>query len=690
MKWMQRSRSWLTVGLCSVWLGACGSDTGTVTTVPGETSNPTTTQGQGQAAFTSALFDGDGTISLDDAAEMLAVYNLPADGASEVAIATAARILLLQEEALAPIQNVPSLVNADIAAPAGVLNLTDIAVVLSALQTEADERTDEAIAARVTQLLDDGISEPFPADDVRVIPGQERLGEAGQPGGPAIVVGEATEFTNGAIGTINGLPISITSNGNVSFPPGTEILFPAAPDPNQALQVSFDPPLTPARNDVESISFTAEELNCDGNSCSLDGIAIIPAEIDPAPNDYVLTYTFRYSDGADGAIEESVQRVLTVLEAAEPFFENLVSFDGINGSQPLAGLLLASDGNFYGTTSLGGASDLGTLFRMTPEGDLTKLVDFDGSNGSTPVGRLIEASDGNFYGTTRLGGSSNLGTIFQLTPSGDLTTLVQFVNNGRDGFRPQSPLLEASDGNFYGTTSEGGAFVSGTVFRMTPEGVLETLVSLDTRFDGSNEQLDSDAAVPDAGLIEANDGNFYGTTRRGGSNGEGVVFQVSPEGDFATFASLPERNRIGGDAEKRARLLEASDGNFYGATPDGGSTTDRGVIFRLTPTGELTRLVIFEGSPNGSNPAGGLIEAIDGNFYGTTRGGGNLTVNNVGTIYRVTPDGLLSTLFSFSRSNNDNGDAPIGELVEASDGSLYGVTRVGGTNFNGTIFRYSP
>ncbi len=213
----------------------------------------------------------------------------------------------------------------------------------------------------------------------------------------------------------------------------------------------------------------------------------------------------------------------------------LYSFGGSDGSGPWAGLIQATDGNFYGTTTQGGAYGDGTVFKITPSGALTTLHSFAGSDGSSPYAGLIQGTDGNFYGTTYYGGAATwcygyagCGTIFRITPSGTLTTLHSF--DGGDGAWPQAGLLQANDGNFYGTALTGGATTfcygypgCGTIFKITPSGTLTTLYS----FQGS------EGAIPIGGLIQASDGKFYGTTEGGGDTvdcqgGCGTIFRLVP------------------------------------------------------------------------------------------------------------------------------------------------------------------
>src|ERR1019366_972381 len=226
----------------------------------------------------------------------------------------------------------------------------------------------------------------------------------------------------------------------------------------------------------------------------------------------------------------------TAIPSPAQTFTTLFSFsctsqyytDGANPSSPL---VQATDGNFYGATRSGGGANCGasgaygTLFKITAGGALTTLHTFDGTDGATAYGKLVEASEGNFYGTTYVGGANANGTVFKITPSGTLTTLHSFDDT--DGAGPGG-LIQASDGNFYGTTWVGGANGYGTVFKITPAGALTTLHSFDV----------TDGALPTGGLVQATDGNFYGTTNSGGSDGCGTVFSITPAGTLTTLSTL--------------------------------------------------------------------------------------------------------------------------------------------------------
>ena len=191
---------------------------------------------------------------------------------------------------------------------------------------------------------------------------------------------------------------------------------------------------------------------------------------------------------------------------------------GSDGEIPYAGLIQGGDGNFYGTTYFGGASNLGAVFKVTPSGTETLLYSFaGGSDGQHPYAGVIQGSDGNFYGTTYQGGAGGYGTVFEITPSGTETVLYAFAG-GSDGANPEAGVIQGSDGNFYGNTLQGGANGLGTVFKITPGGT-ETILHA---FAGS-----SDGANPGANLVQGSDGNLYRSTGAGGSGGFGTFFKVA-------------------------------------------------------------------------------------------------------------------------------------------------------------------
>jgi len=354
----------------------------------------------------------------------------------------------------------------------------------------------------------------------------------------------------------------------------------------------------------------------------------------------------------------------------------LYSFAGgtTDGVSPRAALIQGSDGNFYGTTASGGTSGKGTVFKVTPAGVETVLYSFTGgtTDGSVPVAALIQGSDGNFYGTTSSGGASSVGTVFKITPAGVETALHSFAGGTSDGGQPIAALIQGGDGNFYGTTSSGSANNTGTVFKITPAGVETVLHSFASGTDGFG---------PLAALIQGSDGNFYGTTSSGGTNNNGTVFKITPAGVETVFYSFS-----GGTdgSQPQAALIQGADGNFYGTTLSGGTTTN-GTVFKITPAGAETVLYSFDSGPEGQTPTG-LIQGSDGNFYGTTSRGG--TSGN-GTVFKVTPAGVETVLYSFTGGTTDGGN-PAAALIQGSDGNFYGTTSAGGTIGYGVVFKITP
>ena len=365
----------------------------------------------------------------------------------------------------------------------------------------------------------------------------------------------------------------------------------------------------------------------------------------------------------------SIFAVIAVISPAQTL-TTLASFDGSNGDGPKGNLVQGADGSFYGTTSLGGVTGAGTVFKITAGGMLTTLYSFtDGKDGNGPLAGLIQGTDGSFYGTT-LGDVLTLGgTIFKITPGGTFTTLHNF--NISDGLDPYAGLIQAADGNFYGTTIEGGSLDAGTIFKLTPAGTLTTLYSFAI---GS-----TNGYGPYGGVIQGTDGAFYGTTNKGGSNNFGTVFKFTPGGTLTTLHSF---SGAADGSSPSAGLIQATDGNFYGTTSAaGGVGGGYGTVFKITPGGTLTTLHSFSGGTDGGRPSAGLIQATDGNFYGTTESGGTA---NAGTIFMVTPGGTLTTLYSFS--GGTDGGSPLAGLVEGADGNLYGTAPSAGANGFGTVF----
>ncbi len=335
-------------------------------------------------------------------------------------------------------------------------------------------------------------------------------------------------------------------------------------------------------------------------------------------------------------------------------------------------LVQASNGALYGTTEGGGAYGHGTVFGITKDGKLITLYSFSGgSDGGVPWFGLVLATDGNLYGVTTSGGVSNNGTIFKITQVGKLTTLYRF---GSEYSAPTiyAALVQAADGDLYGVTRTGGTSGNGTVFKITLSGRLTTLYSFSGGLDG---------AVPQAPLVQATNGDLYGTTYSDGAYGDGTIFKITPSGTLSVLDSFDGSD--GGASQ--AGLIQATDGDLYGTGKFGG-TYGGGSVYRLTPTGKLTTLYSFSGGADGSGPNSVLIQATDSNFYGTTEGGGTY---GTGTIFKISPSGKQTTLYEFSSAYSGPGNSIYAGLFQATNGDLYGTTQYGGSADDGTFFSFS-
>jgi uncharacterized repeat protein (TIGR03803 family) len=347
-------------------------------------------------------------------------------------------------------------------------------------------------------------------------------------------------------------------------------------------------------------------------------------------------------------------------------FKTLVNFDDSNGAYP-NDIVEASDGKLWGTTSGQGPTYCGTGFRMSLTGVPTSTLNFscspDFPDGNNPQG-LTQGTDGNFYGVTFFGGSNEEGSVFKLTPTGVLTTLVSF--NGSNGSGPVGTLTEGRDGSFYGATYGGGdQYGYGTVFQVTSTGTLTTLYQFDF----------THGAQPYAGVIQATDGNFYGTTYSGGAWGGGTIYKITSQGTLTVVYSLGE---YAYDPNSPVTaLVQGKDGSLYGTTPYGGNNNNYGAVFKFTPQGVFSTLYAFSG-PDGYSPGGPLVQATDGNLYGTTA----CNTTGQGTIFKITSGGTLTTLHTFDGAD---GESPIA-LVQDTNGMFYGVTNLGGTSNLGTTF----
>ncbi|MEN9390749.1 MAG: hypothetical protein RL017_46 [Pseudomonadota bacterium] len=355
---------------------------------------------------------------------------------------------------------------------------------------------------------------------------------------------------------------------------------------------------------------------------------------------------------------------------------------GSGGAYIYSGLISATDGNFYGTTDSGGEYGFGTIFNLTPHGKQQVLYSFKGANdGMNPDASLVQGADGDLYGTTTGGGSSSFcdggcGTVFKITPQGAKTILYNF-QGGSDGTVPDAGLIQGQDGNFYGATTTGGdvncndGLGCGTIFKITPQGQETVLYSFHWKTDG---------AFPLSTLIYGNDGNLYGTTEWGGNKNLGNVFKITTQGQETVLYSF----QIGGDGSNpEGSLVQDSDGNLYGTTVTGGDSGN-GVVFKITPQGQETILHKFEqNQTDGVSPRSGLIQGMDGAFYGTTFGGGK---DNSGVVFKITPQGQETILHTF-KENQIDVQYPHAALTQDSKGNLYGTSFGGGKYGFGTIYK---
>jgi uncharacterized repeat protein (TIGR03803 family) len=337
-------------------------------------------------------------------------------------------------------------------------------------------------------------------------------------------------------------------------------------------------------------------------------------------------------------------------------------------------------------------------------------------DGAIPMAELIQGADGNYYTTTEIGGAGTCpgevedqipgcGAVVKITPAGVLSVLYSFpydtsTSTAPDGWFPQAGLVQGKDGNFYGVAAEGGTGGEacadttglsgcGTVFKLTKTGTLTVLHS----FCGGSGcgSLTTDGAEPTGRMVFGANGDLYGTTQVGGLfNGfynQGTIFRITTSGAYTVlhvfsgnFGSTPD------GANPAAGLILGSTGDFYGTTAAGGASKD-GTVFKMTPAGTVTLLHSFTGSSDGSMPIGALVQASDGNLYGTCYSGG---ANGTGTVFRITTKGAFTKIYDFAAeaAPGNIGNFPKAGLIQASDGNLYGTAWEGGAfEVTGTVYQ---
>lgn len=368
------------------------------------------------------------------------------------------------------------------------------------------------------------------------------------------------------------------------------------------------------------------------------------------------------------------------IEAKEYGLQVLHVFESPGPLDPGGGVLRTSDGSLYGVTPAGnaleGGNGSGTIYRIAPDGQISVLAVFNGPNGPYgyyPTAGLTAGNDGGFYGSTRGPGPNGAWTsFFRITSTGNFTNIVSLYGD-TNGFQPEYAMLQASDGNLYGTTTYGGAGYNensgssggGTVFKFTPEGNFTLLNS----FIGTN------GFQPMGRLMESSNGNIYGTTALGGQFSRGTIFSISVAGGFQVIHSFDNADGIA----PQAGLVEARNGWLYGTGVDDGFY-GYGAIFRASTNGNIEPVAFFNGS-NGRFPVGSLVQGDGDELFGVAKLGG---LYDGGTAFRLTTNNVIQVIASFS---DTTGRWPT-ELTKGGDGNFYGTTAVlGGPFGSGTVFR---
>jgi uncharacterized repeat protein (TIGR03803 family) len=357
---------------------------------------------------------------------------------------------------------------------------------------------------------------------------------------------------------------------------------------------------------------------------------------------------------------------------------------GSDGGNPLAGFAIDAAGNFYGTTSAGGASGEGTVFKVTAKGKETVLYTFTGgADGANPeAGLFVNATNGNLYGTTNAGGAYGAGTVFGVTAKGKETILYSFTGK-TDGANPQAALVMDAKGNLYGTTFAGGIYGNGTVFKLGKKGGKWTEQAL---FSFSQ---DATGKLPLAGVTLDADGNLYGTTSAGGTYTNGNIFELKRSKSGWTEIILHNFENASDGAVPYGGLIFDQSGNLYGAATEGG-TGGGGTIFELTPSNDSWTFTVLYSLPGWgvSGTYRNLLLDASGNIYATTHCDGDY---NAGTIYELTQSGgtwTYTSLYVFT--GGSDGQFSYSNLVFDKLGNLYGTTKQGGADGNGVIFKVKP
>jgi uncharacterized repeat protein (TIGR03803 family) len=373
--------------------------------------------------------------------------------------------------------------------------------------------------------------------------------------------------------------------------------------------------------------------------------------------------------------------VLFEYDPATSTYTKKIDFLGVaDGKFPYAGLTRASSGKLYGTTIQGGTNDQGTLFEYNPTTNvLTKLVDFISSNGFAPASALVEADNGQLYGVTAAGGSSSGGVLFEFNPSTNVyTKKIDFTNeNGRGAI---GGLFKANNGKLYGLTYFGGSSNGGVLYEYEP--ATNTYTKKYDFIYTPSTSTSVDGALPRATLMQASNGLLYATTSIGGSSKSGVLFEYNISTN--TYAKKIDFNGAPSGRYPNSGLMQASNGKLYGLTNTGGANGE-GVLFEIDPVTNAFATKYSFSSTDGSFPSGVLVQATNGKLYGLSSFGG---LNSIGALFEFDPSsGVYSKKFDF---DGTNGKRPQGSMILAANSKLYGMSSEGGANSNGVLFEYDP
>ncbi len=361
-----------------------------------------------------------------------------------------------------------------------------------------------------------------------------------------------------------------------------------------------------------------------------------------------------------------------------------------DGANPNGGVVSDSSGTLYGSTQNGGSANHGALFSIDSSGAENILYSFPGSiDGSNPIAGLVRDSAGNFYGTTNRGGTANAGTVYKIAVDGAYTVLHEFTGKSDGGNPGSAPIIDPA-GSLYGTTTGGGKYSKGVVYTINPASSERVLYSFTGGVDGSDPV--GPVFLDAAGIL-------YGTTAQGGANGLGVVFQLSPQGHETVLYSFTDGENQEGEYPQSGVVRDAA-GNLFGTTQEGGGSGgcypfSCGVVYKLDPSGKYTVLHKFTGQSDGGDAYAGVILDSSGNLYGTTYLGGNSgcqRLRSCGVVYKVDPSGHETVLYSFNGTTD--GCNPIGGVVRDAAGNLYGTTGDCGLPANssgrGVVFELTP